>query len=335
MYSRLFLSASLISLSLTVFGQQDIQFSQYVFNGLSVNPAYAGYKEDVYLNGTYRKQWANFPGAPETGTASIDGIANVSGSKTVGLGAQVLWDKTGPRESLSFYASYAYRVRLNSIDDSRLSFGLGLGINQYSIDGNKLSPADQSDPNIPLGKVSALKPNANFGVYYYNSAFYAGLSVLDLLPVNVYDKALNGNSTHRNPLTKKTKHFYFSTGLMINLSELVKMKPSIMVKEDLKGPTNFDLNAFFLFGERIWVGGSYRSAIKLWKKSHLQNDLERTDAASILIEVMATKQLRLGYAYDFTTSKLANYQSGTHEISIGYLLFNKKRGERMLSPRYF
>ena len=335
MRSRLFLLLLLTTCSLVAAAQQDIQFSQYIFNGLSVNPAYAGYKEDVFLNTTYRKQWADFPGAPETGTASVDGVANLSGSKTVGLGAQVLWDKLGPQQSLSFYGSYAYRIRLNSADDSRLSLGLGLGINQYAIDGNKFTPIDKNDPNIPTGKVSTLKPNANFGVYYYNPIFYAGISVLDLFPNNIYDNIFIGSNNYGNIVTKKTRHYYFTSGMVFNLTDGIKMKPSIMIKDDFKGPTNFDFNAFFLFGERFWVGGSYRSSIHLWSKSSLQSDLENKNAASLLFEIMATERLRLGYAYDFTTSKLSSYQSGTHEISVGFLLFNKNRGERISSPRYF
>lgn len=335
MRSKLFLLLFFTTSSLVATAQQDIQFSQYIFNGLSVNPAYAGYKEDMYLNTTYRKQWVSFPGAPETGTASIDGVANLSGSKTVGLGAQVLWDKLGPQQSLSFYGSYAYRIRLNDENDSRLSLGLGLGINQYSIDGNKFSPIDQNDPNIPVGKVSTLKPNANFGIYYYNPTFYAGLSVLDLFPNNMYDNIFIGSNDYGNLSIKKTRHYYFTAGTMLTLREDIKMKPSIMIKDDFKGPTNLDFNVFFLYADRFWLGGSYRTGVKLWSKSALQSSLENADAMSIMAEVMATDRLRLGYAYDFTTSKLANYQSGTHEISIGYLLFNKRRGERTSNPRYF
>lgn len=315
--------------------QQDIQFSQYVFNGLSVNPAYAGYKEDIYVNSTYRKQWVSFPGAPETGTLTVDGLANLLGNKTVGLGAQVTWDRVGPQDIVSFYASYAYRIRLNAEDDRRLSFGLGVGINQYSINGGRLSPTDQGDPNLPEGRVSTLKPNANVGVYYYTPSFYIGFSAMDIFPSNIYDNAFAGQNNYDYLVTKKVPHYYLTSGFMVTLSEDVKLKPSIMIKDDLKSPTNIDYNLFLLLADRVWVGGSYRSAIKLWNKDNLQSGLEQKDAVSVMADFFVTERLRIGYAYDFTTSQLDNYQKGSHEISIGFLLFNKKRAERIISPRYF
>lgn len=320
---------------LTAIAQQDIQFSQYIFNGLSVNPAYAGYKEDIFINSTYRKQWVSFPGAPETGTLTVDGLANILGNKTVGLGAQFTWDRVGPQDILSFYASYAYRIRLNEEDDSRLALGLGVGVNQYSINGDRLSPTDAGDPNLPAGKVSTTKPNANFGAYYYNPSFYVGFSILDLFPSNIYDDIFVGKNNYDYLVTRKVPHYYLTAGFMVTLSEDIKLKPSIMIKEDFKGPTNVDLNAFFLLGERVWIGGSYRSGVKLWNKNNLQKGLEQNDAASVMAEFFITERLRIGYAYDFTTSKLDNYQKGSHEISIGFLLFNKKRAERIISPRYF
>jgi hypothetical protein len=108
-----------------------------------------------------------------------------------------------------------------------------------------------------------------------------------------------------------------------------------MVKEDFKGPTNVDLNAFLLIADRLWVGGSYRTGVKLWSKPALSKDLEQLDAASVLAEFYATPQLRIGYAYDITISKMASYQQGSHEISVGFLFNSKKYESRTRSPRYF
>lgn len=325
----------LVTSGLTAIAQQDIQFSQYVFNGLSLNPAYAGYKEDIYINSTYRKQWVSFPGAPETGTLTVDGLANILGNKTVGLGAQFTWDRVGPQDVVSVYASYAYRIRMNEEDDSRLSLGLSVGVNQYSINGDRLLPTDQGDPNLPEGRVSTTKPNANFGVYYYKPSFYIGMSILNIFPSNIYDDAFTGKNNYDYLVTRKVPHYYLTSGFMVTLSEDVKLKPSFMIKDDFKGPTNIDLNALFLIGERFWIGGSYRSAVKLWNKKDLQKGLEQNDAVSLMTEIFATERLRIGYSYDFATSKLDSYQKGSHEISIGFLLFNKKRAERIRSPRYF
>ncbi len=315
--------------------QQDVQFSQYVFNGLAVNPAYAGYKEDTYLHTIYRKQWVGFPGAPQTGAVSLDGVPNWSRFQSVGIGGQLLWDKLGPQQSVSLYASYAYRIPLDDDGERRLCLGIGFGVTQYSIDGGALVPLDENDPYIPTGKVSTFKPDARFGIYYFTPKFYAGASVMDLFSGNLYNTAVVGNNNYKYLTIRKTRHCYFTAGYLVNLSDNVKLRPSFMMKEDFKGPTNVDFNLFMLLGQRLWVGGSYRTAVKLWNKANLQPNLEQTDAASAMIEFFVTDRLRAGYAYDFTTSGLAGQQSGSHEISIGLVLPNRHNKERIIGPRYF
>ncbi|MFD2886199.1 PorP/SprF family type IX secretion system membrane protein [Chitinophaga cymbidii] len=311
--------------------QQNIQFSQYVFNGLSVNPAYAGYKEDLYLNATYRHQWAGFPGAPKTGSVSIDGVTPASGNK-VGLGLQMMFDKLGPQEALSFYASYSYRIPLDAENTRRLCIGIGGGVSQYSVDGTMLQYTDNDDVAIPTGKQSTWVPDARFGIYYYTSRFYAGVSVMDLF--SLYSDATRYSWKGNNYATiRKTQHMYLTTGAMFTLNENLQLKPSILIKEDFKGPTNVDLNAFLLIGERLWVGGSYRTGVNLWKKTALQRDLEEQNAASAMVEFFATPKLRIGYAYDLNVNKLAGYQGGSHEISLGILFPSKKFS--LQNPRYF
>lgn len=311
--------------------QQNIQFSQYVFNGLSINPAYAGYKEDLYLNATYRHQWAGFPGAPRTGGVSLDGVTPGSEGR-VGLGGQVLFDQLGPQEALSFYGSYSYRIPLDAENTRRLCIGIGGGVTQYSIDGSALQYVDNDDVAIPTGKTSNWVPDARVGVYYYSSRFYAGVSVLDLF--SLYSDASRYNWKGNNYSTiRKTQHLYLTAGTVFPLGEKLQLKPSFLVKEDFKGPTSVDLNAFLLIGERIWIGGSYRTNVNLWKKTGLQRDLEEQNAASAMVEFYATKQLRIGYSYDLNVNKMAGYQGGSHEISLGFLLPSRKFAVQ--SPRYF
>lgn len=315
--------------------QQEVQFSQYVFNGLTVNPAYSGYRGDTYLNATYRKQWVDFPGSPQTGVVSLDGLPNWGNNESVGLGVQALWDRLGPQDYFSLSGSYAYRIALDESGTSRLSFGISLSLAQYSINGGTLQMVDGNDPNAPVGKISTFKPDAGFGIYYNSPAFYAGASVLQLFSQQL-DNKISISGTDVDYMTiKRTKHYYFTSGFLVNLSEQVKLKPSIMVKEDFKGPTNFDINVFALLSEKLWIGGSYRSAINIWNKGHLQDGLNRSNAASAIIEYFVGEKLRIGYSYDFTTSGMANYQSGSHEISIGVLFPRKQNRERILSPRYF
>jgi type IX secretion system PorP/SprF family membrane protein len=320
---------------LSVNAQQAVQFSQYVFNGLAVNPAYAGYRGDAYLNATYRKQWVDFPGAPQTGIVSLDGLPNWVQGERVGLGIQAQWDKMGPQEYLSIAGSYAYRIPLNESGSSRLSIGMGLSLAQYSVKGNVLQLTEVNDPAAPQGRINSLSPDASFGVYYNTSSFYAGVSILQLFSQEMSGKIAIAGGDREYLVIKRTKHYYFTSGFLVDLSDQLKLKPSIMVKEDFKGPTSFDLNAFLLLNEKLWIGGSYRSSANIWKKTSLQDGLMKSNAASAILEFFANDRLRIGYSYDFTTSGLSSYQSGSHEISIGLLLLGKKRQDRVLSPRYF
>lgn len=315
--------------------QQEVQFSQYVFNGLAVNPAYAGYRGDGYLNATFRKQWVDFPGAPTTGIISFDGLPAWADNEKVGLGIQALWDKSGPQEYMSVSGAYAYRIPLNESGSRRLNLGLAVSVAQYSVTGNSLQLTDPNDPYAPTGKISAFKPDASFGMYYYTPNFYAGASVLQLFSQTLDNNVHIGGSQTEYLVIKRTRHVYFTTGCMINLDADVKLKPSIMIKEDFHGPTSFDLNLFALVSEKLWIGGSYRSSVPLLNKKTLQDGLRRANAASAMVEYFAGDKIRIGYSYDFALSGIASYQTGSHEISIGILFPRKQNGERIISPRYF
>jgi type IX secretion system PorP/SprF family membrane protein len=317
----------LLNIGFRAEAQQNVQ---YVFNGLSVNPAYAGYKEDLYVNTVYRHQWAGFPGAPRTGGASIDGATG--NDKKVGLGLQLLFDRLGPQDALSLYGSYSYRIPLDDEDTRRLCLGIGAGVTQYAIDGTALSYVDNDDEAIPTGKQSVWVPDARFGIYYYTPKFYAGVSVMDLF--SLYTDASRYTWKGNNYSTiRKTQHLYVTAGTMFQLNEMLQLKPSILIKEDFKGPTSVDLNAFLLIGEKVWLGGSYRTNAKLWKKNNLPGDLSQLNAASAMVEFYATPSFRIGYSYDLNVNKMAGYQGGSHEISLGFLFPSKKF--TVQNPRYF
>jgi type IX secretion system PorP/SprF family membrane protein len=312
--------------------QQNLQFSQYAFNMLAVNPAYAGYKEDIFANAIYRKQWVDFPGGPQTGGISIDGALNASRDNRVGLGFQVMYDKLGPQDATSIYGMYSYRIPLNEDGDRRLCIGVGAGVTQYGIDGNALKYIDDNDMAIPMGRASTWIPDARFGIYYYTSKFYAGASVMDLF--SLYTDATRYYwKGYQYKTIRKTQHLYVNVGAMFDLSEQVKFKPSLLVKEDFKGPTNLDITAMFLIADKLWAGASYRTGVKIWNKPALADDLEQLDAASVIVQFNITNQLRLGYSYDLMVNKMASFQSGSHEISLGFLFPGKKA--RVISPRYF
>ena len=316
-----------------VFAQQNVQFSQYVFNSLTINPAYTGYKEDLYLNAVYRKQYVSFPGSPSTAAISMDGLLNKE-KKSIGLGGHLTVDKLGPQETISLFGTYSYRIRFDEDDTKRLCLGLAAGFNQYSLDGSALQYVDANDPSINSAKQSVIKPDAQVGAFYYSSKFYAGLSVLNLFAL--YDNgSVYLNNTNASTTENITTHLYFTLGGLVTMSDNVKLKPSIMLKEDFHGPSSLDLNLLALLSEKLWVGASYRSAVTLWHKKAVASELSKSGAASLMAELFATDKLRIGYSYDFITSGLSSYQGGSHEISVG-LLFNKNGdAERIKSPRYF
>ncbi|MGX5818946.1 PorP/SprF family type IX secretion system membrane protein [Chitinophaga lutea] len=310
--------------------QQEVQFSQYIFNMLNLNPAYAGYRGGTSLNVIHRRQWTGIPGAPITTAASVDWLTNAR-EERLALSATFMMDEMGAQKTMSGGIGATYRIPLDEEGAKRLCFGINGGFLQYQIDGSVLEYVDNNDERIPVGKPSHVEPDASFGVYYYTPKYYVTASVNNLLQVTNM-QAYNWNDQFFTSIVREP-HLYVGAGAVFNLSEHFKLKPSFLWKEDFKGPSNIDLNAFLMIHEIVWVGASYRSGFKLWDKSNLQKDLEKQDAVSALLEVFATKWLRLGYAYDFTVSGLNNYQSGTHEISVSLLFPGKNKRE--ISPRYF
>lgn len=332
------IKSTILGLSLTVIAimpskaQQNIQFSQYIFNALSVNPAYAGYKEEWFAQMALRSQWSGLNGAPRTGQLSIDGIADPS-SKNVGLGLQFTDDRLGAQSSTSIYGNYAYRLQLDAEDTERLSFGIGLGLTQYGLDGNKLRPVDQNDIELPVGKISNSIPDMRVGVYYYNPKWYIGLSAMDLFSGDHSNGIFKWKDQNVENLQRR-RHFYLIAGTLFDLSEDTKLRPSLLLKEDLKGPSSLDLSAMVIFGNRFWLGGSYRTGVSLWKKDYSKGqDLSSLNAISAITQFYISDRFRVGYSYDYIVSKLSSIQNGTHEITLGLTFPGKNK--RLLSPRFF
>jgi type IX secretion system PorP/SprF family membrane protein len=304
------------------YAQQTVQFSQYMFNGLVVNPAYAGYKEDWTLNLSSRLQWAGIDGAPRTNTISIDGVLNPD-NKNMALGFLATNDRLGPENNTSFYANYAYRLRLDDEDTKRLSFGFGAGLVQYRIDASKFNANDPTDGSI-IGNENTLMADFRLGVYYTTPSFYLGGSVL-----NLFSKPVSGaNTLVVNPVP----HGYLTTGFVIPLSNTIDIKPSVMLKGDLKSPAGLDLTTYLLFDKKLWLGASYNTGVNL-KQSGQYKGLDKSNTITGIAQFNISDFLRFGYSYDFSTSALGTYQSGTHEVSLS-LSFRRKQ-PRVISPRFF
>jgi type IX secretion system PorP/SprF family membrane protein len=305
-----------------LYAQQDAQQSQYMFNGIYINPAYAGYKENLNVHSYYRSQWTGIEGAPTSMSLAVDAIAN---NGNVGLALQLSNDRLGAQTNLSAYANYAYRLRMNSEGSSRLALGFGVGIMQLGINGALLDPNDP-EPNLPTGMQSTFVPDGRVGVFYSDNKYYAGISADNLISQFI-------NVRNRGYIAQPKPHYYLTGGALFPLSEDILLKPSVLLKDDAGGPTSLDLNAFFILGQRLWIGGSYRTGVKLYNKSYLQSDLSNLNSVVAAMELFPLENLRVGYAYDVSIGPLKGYSGGTHEISIGFYIKTQKA--RMLTPRFF
>jgi type IX secretion system PorP/SprF family membrane protein len=304
----------------TVSGQQLPQFSQYIFNGLHVNPAYAGYKNEGYIQSTYRSQWMNLQGAPRTMSITADFSANEG---KMGFGVSYVSDKIGLTQSNLGMLTYAYRI--NTGEQGRLSLGVSAGFSQNIFDPSDITTVSPDDPILPENRVSTISPKINSGVFYHNDSFYAGIAAFNLIG--------NSAAKQQNLATAfNDVHYFFTTGGIIPISTDIKLKPSMLVKHTSGSPTNFDINAMALLKEKFWVGASYRSNVRIFK-DQLQDDLSNRNALAFVMEYFVTSGLRLGYAYDHNMNALSSFRNQSHEFSIGIYLKSKK--EIVNNPRWF
>lgn len=297
------------------YSQQDPQYSQYLFNGVVINPAYAGSRENININALFRKQWVQVNGSPCSQTLSLDAPLF---HNNIGIGLYAYNDAIGAQYQKGLFGSFAYRIKVS--ERGRLALGVSVGVNQIGIDGSKLTTDQPNDPSIPEGRVSKLKPDGQLGLYYNTNKFFAGLSVSDIIT----------NDYKNLQVTSERRHYYLSSGFVTTLSESFKLRPSFLIKEDFKGPTNTDLTAFLIFKDRIWVGSSYRT--RILKKTNLKENIVAKDALAMLVQIFPTENLRIGYSYDITLTEYKDY--ATHEFSLGYNIYGKK-SNKMLTPRYF
>ncbi|WP_443938893.1 PorP/SprF family type IX secretion system membrane protein [Pedobacter sp. MW01-1-1] len=300
-----------ISLSNQLFAQQNVQFSQYIFNSLTVNPAYAGYKEEWFAQMALRAQWVGMDGAPRTASASIDGILDPLNKKN-GVGLQLTSDKVGPQSSNTAVLNYAFRLPLNLDETKRLSFGVGVGIDQYSLNGNLLTTLDPDDVTVATSGQSDLSPDLRLGVYYNSDNFYAGVSFLDILQGNDINKASSSLNI------AKSRHAYTIIGGLVNWSYQFKMRASLLVKDDFRGPSSADINIMGILNDKIWLGGSIRTGFNIWNKKEQKVNSSKENSISAIAQFFITPSIRLGYSYDYVTSRLGSNQYGTQEITLGF-----------------
>lgn len=283
--------------------QQDPMYSQYMFNTLAFNPGYAGSADVFSAMALSRHQWVGFAGAPATQTLALH--SPLPGNK-LALGGVLIHDVAGPAKQNSAFIDVAYRIRTGA--DTRLAFGLSGGVNLFQADVAALS-AVEADPH--QASISGkMLPNFGFGLYWHAPRYYVGASAPKLLENVIGDDGLVVTN-------QEFRHYYLMAGLVMDLTRDLKFKPSILLRAVEGAPLSLDVNANFLLRDRVWFGAMYRYG----------------NAFGVLAQYQLNEQLRLGYAFDMTTTRLGAYNAGTHEIMLGYD-FKFTKG-RTISPRYF
>lgn len=305
---KLITASALIITGNAAHAQYDQLFTQYMFNEMFINPAYAGSREAISSTALYRDQWAGIDGAPKTQTLSIHGPIR---NKKMGLGFSVMNESVGIEKKVGVFGTYAYRLQVN--DDAHLSFGLNAGIINLRQNFLEVIEHDQGDPQFSEN-VQSVVPNAGFGIYFNTKKAYAGISIPRM--IDNYLDAEDGLQ-FKNQLDMQSLHYYLTGGYVFDLSSNVKLKPMTMIKASDGAPVQMDFSIAAQFKEIFWIGATVRSG----------------DAVAVFTQINITKQLRLGYSFDYTLTKLNDYGHGSHEISLGYDIPLQKTG--VLSPRYF
>ncbi len=288
--------------------QQDVMVSQYMFNGLFLNPAYAGSHGYTSTSMLHRTQWLQMDGAPRTSMAAIDG--SVMHGK-MGLGLSIVHDQIGVSRDLDVAGHYAYHLQLGA--NSKIALGLRAGISVYSARLSDLTIWDQNDQVFMNNINNETVGKFGFGLYWYDATSYVGLSVPTIYAADKRIRtAIEGVRDGYY-----TQHYYLHAGKVFPLNEVFDIKPSTMVKYLPNTPLVADINCNLLYRERIWFGVGYRTG----------------DSFIGMLEYQINPQMRIGYAYDMTTSRIRNYSSGSHEVMLG-IDFGREL-VKIKTPRYF
>jgi type IX secretion system PorP/SprF family membrane protein len=302
--NKIYIIAFMLLTCSVAFAQQLPQFTQYMFNTISINPAYAGSRGTFSAVGLHRSQWVGLEGGPQTQTLSIHAPLK---NEKVGLGFSFINDELGFENFSYLYADFSYTIQTGA--NTKLAFGIKAGFTSYTLDAD-FQAAESQDPLI-FGFEDRWKPNIGVGVYWHSDKWYVGLSSPRILRSDY-----NGQDDFE---ALERLSYYATGGYVFDIGDNTKFKPSVLLKATNGAPLSFDISANFLFLEKFWLGGSYRV---------------NRSAASLgaLADFQVSKQLRIGYAYEYPLSDIRSYTSGTHEV---LLIFEVFKSTRIKSPRYF
>jgi type IX secretion system PorP/SprF family membrane protein len=283
-------------LTLSVSAQQEPQFTQYMYNPSQINPAYSGSLGYATAFGLYRAQWVGLDGAPKTANISFN--KPIDNSK-LGYGINILNDRIGPSELTYMNVDVSYTLLFG--DETRLAFGIKAGVELLNIDYSKLSQFNPGDILLQ-NNVNRFSPNIGAGIYYYTDKTYIGFSIPMLLNTAFYNEAAVSSANRRQNL-------YITAGKVFDINNDIKFKPALATKIVSGSPLQLDLSANFLISEKFTAGLSYRMSAAL----------------SGLFGFQVSDQIFVGYGYDRETTRLSNFNSGSHEIFLKFDLFNNNQ----------
>lgn len=306
---RIILTTALLLLAGLAYSQQEAQYTQFMFNKLYYNPAYAGAKESLCFSAIYRNQWLGIDGAPQTATFNVHAPI---WKKRMGLGLSVTNDQIGLSNRWNFDFNYAYRIALKN--ESTLSIGLRGSLSYMSIRWNDAQLTQTIDQSVPAGENSKMLPNFGAGVYYQARKWYVGFSIPRLFR-NRIDFNTNNQATIEPELTQ---HYFLTGGVSIDIAKNVSLQPNVMLKYVPNTPFDADINLSVVFFEKVLFGVTYRVG----------------DSVDGILQWRIVPQFTLSAAYDFTLTPLQSYNSGSFEVMVQYCLCCQK-GKRLHNPRFF
>jgi type IX secretion system PorP/SprF family membrane protein len=295
---------ALMLIGLVSYAQQDAQYTQYMYNTINVNPAYAGSRGVLSVFGLHRTQWVGLDGAPTTNAFSLNSPIDNS---NLGVGLSFVNDKIGPTVENTISADLSYTIRTS--ETYKLSFGVKGTANLFNLDVTKLNPQSQGDPLLQ-NLDNDFSPNVGAGAYLHSDKLYLGVSVPNFFETKRYDD--NDVAVY-----KERMNLYFIGGYVFDLTPSLKFKPAFLTKVVEGAPLQLDVSGNFLINEKFVLGAAWR-----WDA-----------AVSAMAGFQITDGLFIGYGYDLETTKLANYNSGSHEVFLRFELFKKQ--EKIVSPRFF
>jgi len=311
MTTRRILHTGLVTLLLFLgskgWAQQDPNFTQYMYNTMSINPAYAGSRDVFSATVLHRSQWLGFDGGPASQTLSAHSPIK---DGQMGLGLTVVNDKIGVTQETDINGVYSYAIEVSRF--TKLSFGINAGINMLNIDFNELNRFDVTDPEFQNNLENRVSPQVGLGALLYNDQYFIGLSV----PALLRNDRFTENSVTDATITDRL-HYYLTAGLVFDLTPNLKFKPSVLMRHVSGAPLLAEASANFLINGRFTAGAAYRL----------------NSAFSGLFAFQVNDSILMGLAYDRDTSTLVNYNDGSIEFFARFELFKKYK--RMYTPRFF